>query len=266
MIENEKLVQQNKELKRQFKESEQLNMIKQENLIRDKARSQINPSVVERGDQSIQQLAQQRAKIEELELSLAAQNHAFKTAEEDHLQQLAKVEAQLHEACLQLSDLQGADPEQLMVLQAKNLEMKGKYDAYIVELETKLEWCLETQSDIHQLQQQNKLLQAAIIEANLELEDIAREKNLKSVKRQPMDIRRISELETKVKLLQQEVIKLSKPPVTVGDIIQAHRPTIDSADYIMHLKNRQKNLEAQLAVLKADAEEHLVSSREKVAW
>jgi hypothetical protein len=264
LMENEKLVQQNKELKRQLKESEHLNLIKQENLIREKARVQINKPVVESGDQTIQQVAQQRAKIEELESTLTTQQHVFKTSEEDHAKQLAKLGAQLNEACLQLTELQGADPEQLKFMQSKQMQMKERYDAYIVELETKLEWCLETQGDVHQLQQQNKLLEAAIRDSSLEMEAISREKNLKSVKRQPMDIRRISELETKVKLMQQEITKLSKVPFAVSEIIQAPRPTIESADYIRHIKSRQKILEEQLEKSRQDADGTITSLRENV--
>lgn len=249
-MENEKLVTQQKELRKQLKESEQVQFIKHETIAREMTilKSQMQAG----GDWASTDLtiAKQRARIESLESELSITKHTFAATEEESKLQIIKLEAQLNDTQITLDKLSGADPEHIKNLRVKNALEKEKFNSYIMELEDKLEWALLNQDTERSALIQISRLESENTDLRSDLESLSKLKNIASIKRQPIDIRRIKDLERKVAHIQQEK---SITSLNLNEIMTNVRPGIDGIETIRHFKNRLHSVEQELKVSKTEA-------------
>ena len=275
--ENEKLMVQIKMLRKEMREGEQRHFLKQEALVRENLhlKSQLGGSSTDlneigpdgqakASDVTGFSSAKAKVRIEALETELAAVKHKSASKEADLKARIVQLDAQLSEASDELSNLRGADPERLRTLENEMKSKKKQYDAYIAELETKLEWFLERQElwDDNQVVIHNQEALIKDLRRTIEqLEQTPGENKLKrSTKASASDLRRVKELETEVRDLKAEKIRKQSigSKYSLDSLVDAARPAISDGEYIKMLKQRIQKQEK-------DIENAIVASDEKIA-
>eukprot|EP00842_Homolaphlyctis_polyrhiza_P002725 jgi/Hompol1/3453/HPOL_001585-RA len=296
--ENEKLMAQVKNLRKELKESDQRHYLKQDALIRENhwLKAQLNSvggnadlksdingdsrsgfatyhdrlvsnEAAKHGDFTA---VKSQVRIEALEADLATLRHTSQAKESDLKARITQLEAQLHEARSSLETLSAADPEKLKKLEADQKAMREKYDAYIVELEGKLEMYMETAANaeidprhtkrqeilIEDLKSEIKRLEHAVLAGHSTAVPSNTGTNAKQgslvatqatgPKRLPADVRRIKELEAQVETLREERDRRrDQLPIQVASIVQSAKPVISESDYVAHLKQRVRKLQRE---------------------
>jgi hypothetical protein len=263
VVENEKLVQEVKESTKKLKEEEQLHLIKIDALQRDKSKMNLKNTEFDNSKLTIQQLASQRLKIEDLESELGSKKHIFATLEVEYKQQISKVEAQLKESLAENNLMKDSAPEKLKLLKSQEISMKDQFTAYICELEVKLEFFIEKSHTVNNLTSQNIILQQSLVDLNKLYDSLSNEstaQNRKSIKRAPSDIRIISELEAKLKFSNLELDRISKSTFSITEIIEQTRPSISNSDHLLALKQKLNSLMSRCYSLNND----IISINDKV--
>ena len=179
-------------------------------------------------------LSTQNIQISDLTRQLDAMQLKYETLESTKNAQIASQHDQLEDLCARLETIDKTKPE----VENKNQDNR---DAYIVELETKLEWALVQQDTAAQYSQHIKELEVNINDLEMHIQSILQIKKLGTMKRNPSDVRRITDLEKKITNLNQII---ARKQATVASIMNTERPIIDDVDYLRHLKYRIITLEA----------------------
>ena len=266
-MENEKLLNQVRDLRKVNKENEQLHFLKQEAMAKEHAILKTQLDATLKGDlkgANDLQSAKYRAKVETLEAELSRLSHEKQATEMENRDHVSRLETQLAGMKSRLEKLSDADPEHLKKIQREHIEALEKYNAYIVELETKLEFAYANQEMLSDLKTQVAKLDSSNAELRQELEIMARSKSGSSIKRLPSDVRRINELERKLTSLENQLAKSKLSSVDISIMMEHQKPSISSSEYIKHLKQKVKSLEQDVDNIKTQHQKEINQQLEHV--
>ena len=252
---------QNKELKKSFLEAEKKEFLKSEKLSREVSalRTQLNER-----DRSLNRTdfgaAQYQLKIETLELELDALRSTSLDKESALNAEIEKLKAILKEATRQ----KAAEKEIVPTAHVLDSQAKTKYEAYIVELEGKLQWYNENQELLEEFQKTIKVKDARIQELSDAIDKLGLSVSAKKglVRRSLVDIQKIKNLESEVKQLKQPGSK-SGSSRSLQDI-RAEKPSIEDSEYVRHLRDRVKALETENESMSKESEVRIRSLHQDV--
>jgi hypothetical protein len=200
-LENERLIDQNKDLKMQLKESEKKEVLKSEKLSREITALKTQLSERERFQtRSELGVATYQLQIETLEQELQAVKSTSLETNEYQKAEIDKLKAMLKEANKSKVN-SDASPNSNSTSSKEFLEMKDKYDTQILELEKKLKWHMENQEMIDDLKKSNAVKDSRI--KNLEDSLDSNSSSKKDLRRRSLvDIQKINALEAEIKKLK----------------------------------------------------------------
>ncbi|KAJ2999957.1 hypothetical protein HDV02_001214 [Globomyces sp. JEL0801] len=239
--ENEKLLQQTKELKLSITELEQRHFLKQENLGREisNLKMQLETTVDSENTRPNFTSTKEKLKIESLEAELRDLKHTLETTQEDSKLEKEKYLAQLADMGVQLQKISDSEPEQIKKMALEFETQKGHFQDYIFELETKLEWHIGNEEVFNDAQRQLARSEKLMADLNALLDN----KFNGIYKRSPTDIRRIKLLESQMEELQEKLVKETRGVSDLGT--SANRPDINGTEYIRYLKKKVQTLEQE---------------------
>jgi hypothetical protein len=229
-------------------EEEQRNMLKMDQFIKENQilknqiellESQLNGRNDFSSTNNMIKMEQMSQKIQELE-------HQNRIQVEDAGMLQRKYEALLQDKTKQLEVLKDANPEQLKQLKAEYQSSTEKYQAYILELETKLEWYIENQDMANEIQARIERYEKAV-------QEITRLQDGKlSKSRSASDVKRIKMLENQLKDIQSDQKLAGSSLPKIETLMTTSRPSITPEETLHHLKRRIHTLEGENSKLKSD--------------
>ncbi|KAJ3211346.1 hypothetical protein HDU67_004580 [Dinochytrium kinnereticum] len=250
--ENEKLIDQTKNLKSQLKESERRFSIRVETLQRDLATlrqgggagvaqppiggSQVLPTTLTAGDTTRLAIL-----AEDLEQQLLAARRDASNRETALQGEIAKLRAQLADAATTIESFRGRSEEEVAALKSRVEEERGRLEGYIVELESRLE--RETEKVEMALAEVERRDNAIVLSVGREDGGGGKRGRVGAAagRRVDGDAKKVRELERTVVELQDRLRRSSKGWEGLGT---AHG-MIEEASYVRHLKDRIKRVEAE---------------------
>ncbi|KAJ3417080.1 hypothetical protein HDV05_006939 [Chytridiales sp. JEL 0842] len=266
--ENEKLTEQTKLQRKQLKEVEARYSARIETLQREitTLKTQLSQST----NTSVKSAAA-AAHADQLEAELAAHVRDLNEREASLQGEINKLRAQLSEAQLRIDSFKGCEPHEVAETKQAWAQERQKFEAYIVELESKLEREIamresERESRVR-LEVQQRMGEALRSESPTK-ESVGKSPGKKktakvggklSVTGVPYtDSKRVKELEKLVVDLQERLIRATKGPrSTLSEIISSTKPNMDENTYIRHLKERIQKLENEINFVEASWQDKL---------
>jgi DNA repair exonuclease SbcCD ATPase subunit len=237
-----------KELRSTVMEEEQRNILKMDQYVKENQtlknqiellENQLNGRQDFSSTSNMIKMEQMSQKIQELE-------HHNRIQLEDTAMLQRKYEALLQDKSRQLELLKDADPEQLKKLKDEYQSRTEKHQAYIVELETKLEWYIENQDIANEIQSRIERYEKAV-------EEITRLQDGKLSKtRSASDIKRIKLLENQLKDFQSDQKLAGNTLPKMETLMATSRPSITPEETLHHLKRRIHTLEGENSKMRAD--------------
>nr|KAJ3418108.1 hypothetical protein HK105_000338 [Polyrhizophydium stewartii] len=230
--------------------------------------------------------AKAQVRIEVLEQELASVRHAAQSKEADLRARIQQLEAQLAEASATVDALQGADPEKLKRLEGEFRASREAYEAYIVEIEGKLEMHMENLDLLRDAQRTISRQERAMADMRGEIERLeqtlvggerrggtATSASAKdrpgpagdrsgaaaaaAARRMSGDMRRVRELERELEDLRAELERhrqAASARPTAADVSRVPRPVVDEGDYVRHLKQRVQRLQKESESASAESQ------------
>ncbi|KAL2917164.1 hypothetical protein HK105_203228 [Polyrhizophydium stewartii] len=243
-------------------------------------------SVGTAGERASFTAAKAQVRIEVLEQELASVRHAAQSKEADLRARIQQLEAQLAEASATVDALQGADPEKLKRLEGEFRASREAYEAYIVEIEGKLEMHMENLDLLRDAQRTISRQERAMADMRGEIERLeqtlvggerrggtATSASAKdrpgpagdrsgaaaaaAARRMSGDMRRVRELERELEDLRAELERhrqAASARPTAADVSRVPRPVVDEGDYVRHLKQRVQRLQKESESASAESQ------------
>ncbi|ORY48079.1 hypothetical protein BCR33DRAFT_714513 [Rhizoclosmatium globosum] len=265
--ENEKLTEQLKALKKQHKDQESRSFLRIETLQREiqtlKSQQQLpGGSATGSGGATTFDSVKLAARVDELSAQLVTQDRDFVEKEQALKGEIQKLKAQLGDALKSLEKYQGCSVEEVEAKQQKWAEEKNRLEAFIVELEGRVEKELAVKEML--LEQERLRMEARVSEvvgieekkaASGSLTSLGKsgKSSTKSSKGKLVgDAKRIKELENLVVELQEKLTRRSQSLTdSLPELLLANRPSIEEATYIKHLKDTIRRLQNEMEVKEA---------------
>jgi hypothetical protein len=194
-------------------------------------------------------------KVEELSQKVRDLQHEIQNQKHDSELITKKYEAMLKDANRSLESLQNANPDQLTAIKLEHAKKIEEFTAYIVELETKLEWYLENQDISNDIQRRIDRYEKSI--HDLQSLDVFKTKKFK-------DAKKIELLQNQILDLQEDAKLSSKNTPDIANLVQNSKPIISPEDIIKHLKGRSIFLETESQKLKLESSKTIHILQEKV--
>ncbi|KAJ3117246.1 hypothetical protein HDU96_007397 [Phlyctochytrium bullatum] len=267
--ENEKLSEQNKQLRTQLKESERRFSLRVDALQRGLSAprpgavdgtplptgsgSSILPTTLSAGDS-----ARLSVLAEDLERRLIAAQRDAADREASLNGEVAKLRAQLADAQTTINSFRGRSEEEVAAMKSKAEQDRGKLEALVVELESKLEREAQKLEMAYAEVEKRDAAMAAMdmsFESGVEMAEGSRRGRagatsrrgggMGQVKRGDPESRRIRELERTVTELQERLMRRNGGKVPAVALLEKPQSIIEEASYVRHLKDKVKRVEAE---------------------
>ena len=262
--ENEKLVLQNKELKKSTKDLEHRQFLKLEAVQRDittlKTQLELSESALKKFG-SISN-TQATLTIEELKSSEIKLKRDLETQKEDSRRQVIKYEALLADSNKRVEEAVSSHPEHIKKMIADMEEKRALREKYIVELETKLEWHVGNHDIFNQVQQRIDRYEKTIEQLNQALDSQIVHNGKLNQHRSVNDIKKIKQLEIQIADLEEHISHSERTLPDLG--METTRPPIANEQAIIYLKKILYEKEDDVSKLKIGHEETIKELNDQV--